>query len=45
MAQRVYTAHLAPGPILGGLHRQPPLTGRLLEQLGTHDDPVEPEQR
>jgi hypothetical protein len=45
MARRVHTARLAPGPILGGLHRQPPLTGRFLEQLGTHDEPVEPEQR
>jgi len=30
MADRAYTAPLARGPILGGLHRQPPLTGRHL---------------
>jgi hypothetical protein len=38
-------AGLASGPALGGLHRQPPLTGRLLEQLGAHDEPLRSNQR
>ena len=35
----------APGPVLGRLDRQPPLARLLVEQLGAHDEPVEPEQR
>jgi hypothetical protein len=42
MADRSHTAGLAPGPILGGLHRESPLAARLVEHLGGHDEPVEP---
>jgi hypothetical protein len=34
----------APDPILGGLHRQPPLPARLIEQLGAHPEPIEPDE-
>ena len=34
----------APRPILGRLHRQPPLAARVVEQLGAHHEAVEPEQ-
>jgi hypothetical protein len=45
MARRSHTTGLAPGPILKGLHRQPPLAAALVEQLSGHNQPVEADQR
>jgi hypothetical protein len=45
MAPRSHTTGRAPRPVLGGLHRQPPLAARVVEQLGAHHEPVEPDQR
>ena len=45
VADRPHPADLAPGSVVGGLHRQPPLAARVVEQLGGHDEPTEPDQR
>jgi hypothetical protein len=31
--------------MLGGLDRQPPLAAGVIQKLGAHHEPVEPEQR
>jgi hypothetical protein len=45
MADRPHTTGRAPEPVLGGLHCQPPLAAGVVEQLGTHHEPVESDQR
>jgi hypothetical protein len=45
MADRSHATGLAPGAVLGGLHRQPPLAARVVEQLSAHHEPIEPNER
>jgi hypothetical protein len=42
MADRSHAAGLAPGPILGGLHREPPLAARLVEHWADTTNPSSP---
>ena len=45
VADRPRRAYLAPGSILGGLDGEEPLAAVVVEELGGHHEPVQPEQR